>query len=270
MTERMSRDRDLARDLRGLGVVEGDRLAVHSSYKAIGPVDGGPAAVVRALMGAVGEGGTLLMPVFNEPPDLFCLDETASTCGIITEMFRKMPDVSRSLHPTHSVAAWGKDAEWIASAHEEGRTALGVDSPFDRLSTRGGKILLLGVGHNRNSTVHVGEAHFGPPYFGIPYTEGYSRPIKVRNRLGKLVTFTIRQCPGCSRNFCVVGDRMQEKGMLRKGTVGNAESTIMRGADVIETVAELLEESLGTLLCDDPKCVFCPTAQKRLAQARDA
>ena len=49
----------LVQDLRALGVREGDLLMVHASLRAVGPVDGGPAQVLGALLDAVGPGGTI-------------------------------------------------------------------------------------------------------------------------------------------------------------------------------------------------------------------
>ena len=50
---------DLARDLRNLGVESGDILFVHSSFKSLGPVQGGVETVVRALEESIGAEGLL-------------------------------------------------------------------------------------------------------------------------------------------------------------------------------------------------------------------
>ncbi len=253
-------------DLRGLGIGRGDRLVVHSSYRAVGPVEAGPMGVLQALMQVVGEEGALAMPTFQDvPPEVFDLNDTKSDCGIVTEFFRKMPGVLRSLHPTHSVAVWGRDAALIISAHEEGRTALGVDSPCDRLAQLGGKVLLLGVGQNRNPMVHVGEAHFGAPYLPVPFSSDFARPLKARNREGAVFTMRVLECPGCSENFDIVDARMEKEGWIISGKVGNASSTIMSGEHVIEAVCELLQEDPGCLLCHDPACPFCPSARNEIA-----
>ena len=55
----------LVEGFRDLGVEEGETLLVHSSYKSLGEVDGGPQTVVRALEAALGPEGTLIMPTFN-------------------------------------------------------------------------------------------------------------------------------------------------------------------------------------------------------------
>jgi aminoglycoside 3-N-acetyltransferase len=258
----------LAESLKRIGLSRGDRVAVHTSYRAIGPVAGGPLAVVRTLMDLLGPEGTLVMPVFTDyPTGVFRIGETRSDCGIITELFWRTPGVRRSLHPSHSAAAWGDRADWIVAAHEEGRTALGVDSPFDRLAQLDGKVLLAGVGQKRNSMVHVGEAHARPAYLPIPFSPEFAVPVRYEDRSGRAHTMMIEECPGCSENFGVVGRRMERNGLLREGKVGNAASTIMRAPDVIRTVAELLAEDPACLLCREPKCPFCPAA-RRAVEAR--
>ena len=107
--------RDLALDLRQLGVEAGNILFVHSSFKSLGPVSGGAIAVIEALESAIGTDGLLLMPSFNlveweERAKTWDHAATPSTVGWITEQFRQLPSVYRSDHYSHSVAARGKGA----------------------------------------------------------------------------------------------------------------------------------------------------------------
>ena len=83
----------LARHLRELGVEPGDVLVVHSSFRAVGPVEGGPTALILALMDAVGPEGTLVMPSMTDRDDeLF--DPKRTPCrhlGIVPDTFWRMP-----------------------------------------------------------------------------------------------------------------------------------------------------------------------------------
>jgi aminoglycoside 3-N-acetyltransferase len=117
----------IVKDLRSLGIQEGSVIFVHSSLKSIGFVEGGAETVIDALMEAVGPEGTLTMPCLSvsgsmvktlERGSVFDPKITPSTVGAITEAFRKRQDVCRSIHPTHSVCAWGAKAGWITSGHE--------------------------------------------------------------------------------------------------------------------------------------------------------
>ena len=247
----------LLNDLRALGIVPGDRVALHSSWRAVRPVEGGAEAVIDALQQAIVPHGTLMMPAFREHlGEPFQLETTPSGCGLLTELFRRRPGVQRSLHVSHSALAWGDRADWIVSAHEEGRTALGVDSPFDRLAQIGGKTLMAGVGFNRNSLIHVGEAHARVPYLDVPWLPEFAAPVDYFDRAGVRRSTRIAECPGCSENFGVVEARMRRKGLVRDGKLGNAAAMVALGRDVIATVKEMLAESPDALLC--PEASGCP------------
>jgi len=257
----------LLNDLRAQGIAPSDRVALHSSWHAIRPIEGGPEAVIDALQQAMAPGGTLLMPAFRDHlQEPFQVETTPSNCGLLTELFRRRPGVQRSLHVSHSALAWGDRADWIVSAHEEGRTALGVDSPFDRLAQLGGKVLLAGVGFNRNSMVHVAEAHFGVPYRNVAWSEEFARPVDYFDRAGVRRATTIAECPGCSEGFGVVELRMRRDGLLRDGKLGNAPAMAMLARDLIAAVKKMLAESKTALLCPEASgCPYCPKARAACA-----
>lgn len=256
----------LLKDLRALGIVPGDRIALHSSWRAIRPVEGGAEAVIDAIQQAITPHGTLIMPAFrdslNEP---FQLETTPSDCGLLTELFRRRPGVERSLHVSHSVLAWGDRADWFVAAHEEGRTALGVDSPFDRLAQLGGKVLMAGVGFDRSSMVHVGEAHACVTYLNIPYSPEFAQPVDYFDRAGVRRSTTIAECPGCSANFAVVEAHMRRKGLVRDGKLGNATAMLVLGRDIIAAVKELVAESPDALICPEASgCPHCAPARQAI------
>src|SRR5512134_2702773 len=108
----------LVEGFRKLGVEEGDTLLVHSSYKSLGAVDGGPQIVINALEAVLGEEGTLVMPTFSfnfnkgMPWDV---RSTPSKMGILTELVRNEPRSKRVFHPIYSFAILGKHAEMLGN-----------------------------------------------------------------------------------------------------------------------------------------------------------
>ncbi|ELZ24294.1 aminoglycoside N3-acetyltransferase [Halosimplex carlsbadense 2-9-1] len=170
----------LADDLRGLGVEPGETLLVHASLSALGWVAGDAQAVVDALREAVTDSGTLVMPAYtgqytdpeawsNPPvPDDWVetiraerppfRPESTPTRGMgaVAECFRGYPDTVRSRHPTVSFAAWGADTEAVVADHayDEG---LGESSPLAAVYDRGGRVLMLGTGHDTNTSIHLAE-----------------------------------------------------------------------------------------------------------------
>jgi aminoglycoside 3-N-acetyltransferase len=167
ITEQMIR-----RDLAEIGVELGTTLVVHSSLNAIGWVLGGAPAVVRALLDAVGDEGNLAMPAAtphcadpatwrdpkvreNVPP--FDVRTTPTAMGAIPEAFRNWPGTIRSEHPLESVCARGPRAEEITRDHPIAFSE-GPGSPFARLYDLDSRILLLGVGFNRCTALHLAES----------------------------------------------------------------------------------------------------------------
>jgi aminoglycoside 3-N-acetyltransferase len=170
----------LANDLRALGLSEGGVVIVHSSLSSLGWVCGGPQAVIEALFAVLGPAGTLAMPAFSagdSEPSYWCNppvpeswwdsiresmpafrpDRTPTRAlGAVAESFRSWGGARRSDHPQHSFAARGPAAERITANHALD-FALGEGSPLARLYELDASVLLLGVDHASNSSLHLAE-----------------------------------------------------------------------------------------------------------------
>lgn len=179
---------DILAGLRTLGLRGGEVVLVHSSLSRFGRVEGGAEAVVAAVREAVGPDGTAVFTAititapFTEghlraamrgeverglPP--FDVRTTPTWAGRIPETFRTQPGVQRSWHPTHSVAAAGPKAAWLLADHHR-RPSCGLDSPYERLTRlTEGRVLLLGVSHESNTTMHTFEELRGHAYMLHPY-----------------------------------------------------------------------------------------------------
>lgn len=92
-------------------------------------------------------------------------DVRRSPCcvGILPELFRQRPGVVRSLHPTHSMAAYGKDAAAYIEGELDANTPCTPGGCYDRLRAAHGKVLLLGVTHARNTFIHSVEEVLNVP-----------------------------------------------------------------------------------------------------------
>ncbi|MCX7016837.1 MAG: AAC(3) family N-acetyltransferase [Candidatus Sumerlaeota bacterium] len=254
---------ELIADLRRMGVEPGDTLIVHSSFKSIGGVEGGPATVVEALKTAVGREGLLALPVFTFGRfETFSAAASPSQTGAVTEVFRRSEGVVRSPHPTHSMALWGADAEEIAQAHED-TAGLDVGSPYDLAARRPrARQLMIGVRATVNSYIHVCEAILGLPYIGKVYWYGKIRTYEIVHPDGWRETRVNLRAPGCSKGFGAVDEEMKRRGTLRWERLGDAECQILNPADVLDAVRALTRRDPAALLCPDLKCGFCPEARR--------
>jgi len=262
----MNRDQaipfDTARALRELNVKPGDRLLVHSGLSLLGWVEGGADAVIDAIVSAVGKKGTVMMPAFTFPPaEIFDPTHTPTTMGAIAGAFLKRPDVTRSIHTTHSVSAWGAGKDRLAAGHETA-TALGVGSPAHMILEEGGDIVLLGVGHWANSAVHVAEAIARVPYLDIPYSDDYSRPLAARLPDGSLRRFPPKENPGCSINFTAVEQPLKEHGYIAYHRQGNVLVQRVSGRGLLELIPKMLSVDPFFLLCSWELCPFCPKVKR--------
>ncbi len=257
---------DMVKAFRELGLKPGDSFIVHSSYKSLGPVDGGPDAVIDALIEAVAPNGNVVFPTFNYTQNVAVpyFDVAVVPCrtGIIPELSRKRPNAVRSLHPTHSVTVIGPDADEITKDHMSFRT-VGFGSPIDRLMKMGGKVLLLGVGHTSNTTIHLGEEYAEVPKVGWSEEE---RCAMVLMPDGSIYPHPLDTSTSCSHHFGPVGDVLRKYGETNEGMVGGAQVQLMQAADVVKRVQEIIAAQPDALLCDSPTCRPCSGARRNLGR----
>jgi len=259
-------------DLRKTGVREGDCLIVHSSFKALGLSDALPVDAVRTLIEAVGEDGTIMTPTFtysysgiwNVKP--FNPQITPGRfMGVLSETLRLYPGALRSASPTYSVAAYGKYAGQITDGKEK-CGGLGVGSSYEEAYNLGARILLLGVGNNRNSMIHYAEVASGLPYTDIPFREFWGRSALVE-RDGEVVEVPLAdEFPGCSANFGVVDGYLEESGGITRGKVCDADSMLMDSHDLVDAIVKRLHTEPSWLFCDALVCEPCHLRKRRLRE----
>ncbi len=111
--------------LKSFGAFQADLLFVHSSLSACGSIEDGPATVVNALRSWISDRAALAMPTHTwSYPDktgvapVYDYTSTPSVVGTITNFYWRQPGVVRSLHPSHSLACSGPDAEKLCAGHE--------------------------------------------------------------------------------------------------------------------------------------------------------
>lgn len=238
---------DLLQTLRGLGIEPGDTLLVHSAYDAFQGFTGKPSDVIATLQEAVAAAGTLMLPTlpfvgtavaYARSNPLFDVKRTPSRTGLLTELFRRTPGVTRSVHPTHAVAAWGKDAAALIEQHHAASTPCGESSPYARLVDANGKILLLGADISSLTLYHTAEAFMEKKFPVKPFTsEIFS--LQSRDYAGALLTTHTRLFePAVSRrrNLYKLVPALKSAGAWRQMRVGSMDLVVLGAAPVLSAV----------------------------------
>ena len=229
----------LVEGFRELGVKEGDTLLVHSSYKSLGEVDGGPAMVVRALEVALGVEGTLIMPTFNfdfNKGMLWDVRKTRSKMGALTEVVRVDPRAKRVFHPFYSFAILGKHAEMLGSLRY--KSAYERNSVFGKLRDLNGKIMVIGLSYNNSMTFfHHIEQMEGVDYRFLKQFTG-----EVTDENGNTYTDTFEMLvrdidKGVMTMVDPMGALMEEAGVIQSAKIGEADVKLMKAKEVYEFTA---------------------------------
>jgi len=231
--------------LRALGVQPGGTVLMHSSMKALG-TNQTPGAFLRELIGALGPEGTLLLPALtyesvSPKQPLFSARESEPCVGLLPRTFFRMEGVVRSLHPTHSVCAYGKRAEELTARHALDDTPVGPHSPFMLLAACGGKLLFVGDVLDACTFMHGIEEIAGAPY---TLAEGRVRFI-VEDIDGNRTPrdMIVHDFRGWEQAYHRVRDILAYPA-IRTGKVGKADCTLIDAAALAEKALEKLREDV--------------------------
>jgi len=236
---------DLMDNLSAIGVDPKGTLKIHISCKAVGEVDGRGDTILDALMEYMAQGllvlpshtwGNVKLP-HNPVMDVL---HTPTCVGVLTEMFRKREGVVRSLHPTHSVAAYGKDAQAFVAGEEKLQTPCGEGGTCHKLWERNAQILLIGIPFTNNTFIH-GIEEWDKAEGTI--SKEVSNLYVVNHQGQRLHTPQYRHCaPLGSSPFIKVEPQAIQEGILTLGRFGDATTRLAHAKPLREMVAKLLEK----------------------------
>jgi aminoglycoside 3-N-acetyltransferase len=213
-----------------LGVQPGGVLLVHCAFSHVKPLEGGPQGLIAALLAALGPQGTLVMPSMPDD-DAQPFDVRHTPCqdmGIVAHEFWQISGVLRCDSP-HSFAAVGPLAAQITMPQPID-IPHGLDSPVGRVYELDGQVLLVGVNHDADTTVHLGEL-----LGGARYRCRKSVPVFVAGRLAHV---EYGELDHCCRKFRLVDGWLDAAGLQQRGQVGHAEARLARSREIVRVVVE--------------------------------
>lgn len=251
---------DIISELRRIGLNNGDTVMVHTSLTSMGYVCGGAQTVIEALLEVVGENGTIMMPTQSwknldpetgvhwdaDEKDWDLIRENwpaydknltpTNTMGAVAEMFRQWPGTIRTNHPARSVAANGPLASYLAADHEYSNI-FGVGSPVDKLYERDGKVLLLGVGYDKNTSIHL--ADFRAEYPSKHNCVEHSAVMEDGKRVWKAYETLFVD----GEDFDEIGAAYEAAHEVSKGKIGNAVIRLMRQRELVDFSVSWIEKN---------------------------
>jgi aminoglycoside 3-N-acetyltransferase len=251
--------REIASGFRSLGLIPGRPVIVHTSMTALGEIHGGAAVLLGALttvfpgiMAPTHTYTTMLTPLEGPPDngmvygaghDLNAMAEpyrpdmpADHMMGILPEMLRQHPQAKRSMHPILSLA--GVQVDHLL----EVQTLQNPLAPFHELYEAEGYVLLLGVGHSVNTTLHFAEQLAGRRSF-------------IRWALTREGVVECPGFPGCSMGFDAISPYLAD--ITRAVRFGSALVRAIPVREMVITAATLIREDPLALLCEDPACERC-------------
>lgn len=251
---------DIIKSLNEIGVSKGQCVMVHTSLSSLGFVCGGAQTVIEALIDVIGETGTIIMPTqswknldpscgvhWQEPEEWWQIirdnwpaynkDITpTNTMGAVAEMFRKWKSALRSDHPARSVAAWGKYADYITQNHSL-TDVFGETSPIGKLYELNGYVLLLGVGYDKNTSLHLADVRANYP--SKHNCVEHSAIIENGNRVWK--SYETLYVDG--EDFNLIGREFERFCCVKKTSIGNGTAIFMNQRDLVDFAVNWIENN---------------------------
>lgn len=232
----------LKADLQKMGLTPADTVLIHSSMRSLGKVENGAEGVFDALAEYFADGlvafPTLSWDLVDKHQPVYSVRDTPATTGVLPELFRKYKGVRRSLHPTHSIAALGKDAEKFLEGHEKFDSPCHRNSPWGRLYERDAKILFIGTSIICNTFLHGVEEWLPVPGMLTEDAEN----LVVYDYDGNRIEVPSRRHDGDHSQFyrCLEKEFI-EAGALTEGKLGDAHVWILQAKAVGDYVYDLLK-----------------------------
>lgn len=247
---------DLLEAIEAIGVKRDDTLLVHSSMKALGEVENGAETVLDAFIEYM-EPGLLIFPThtwdrINDKNPVFDPATERSCVGILPNLFMKRPGVIRSWHPTHSVAALGKDAEAYTAGEEQWDTPCSRQGCWGKLYDRKARILFLGCSLRSNTLLHGVEEWNRIP---VRLTDEPQK-LAIRTPDGRLLERPLHRHyhPLCdvSEHYGKMEAPFLHAGIARKGRIGDAVSILCDAVGMVDLTTAFLRNNPDLFADDRP------------------
>lgn len=245
--------KNLVDDLKNAGLLPTDSVLIHSSMKSVGEVEGRADTVIDAFMEYFCE-GRVMFPThtwaqMSEEYNVFDPAVEPACVGILPNLFMKREGVVRSLHPTHSMAVYGKNAEDYIRGEENCTTPCTPGGCWDRLRSINAKILLIGVNHIRNTYIHSIEEVFDVPErltkkpvdFKIKMSDGTLKNVSMYRHYNPHTAHI-------SESYDKLTKAFYETGAAKRVKFGDAECILCDAKKLFEVTGRILSHGINCIM----------------------
>jgi aminoglycoside 3-N-acetyltransferase len=208
--------------------------------------------LIEAIQAALGDGGTLVIPVFSysftkgEP---FDVRNTPSAVGMVSERFRTRPGVYRTEDPIFSFACRGRLARELCAIPV--KECFGAESVFAALHRLNANIVDVGCSLNRGGTfVHYVETAHAVDY---RYKKVFSGTMISADGEARQcsVVYNVRDLARRSEaDLGRLQRRLAEDGNLRTADVGRSRIMTVTASDLFDTAWKMLDEDAVALVAE--------------------
>lgn len=246
----------LEKQLVQLGVKRSGVLFVHSSVKSVGKTQNGADTILDALIGAVGEEGMLCCATHTwntvgSKTDVFDPKNTPSCTGILGMVLLEREGAVRSLHPTHSMAVYGKGAAEFVSGEQYCHSPCPREGCCGKLLDADAQVLFLGVPLTKNTFIHGVEE-----WCGIKNRLSAEHKCYIVMENSELFeanfAFHSAPIPDVSQNYGKLLPVFRAEGIAREGKVGDADCVLCSCRDMYDVTSRLLRDKPDLFLDNLP------------------
>lgn len=248
----MLTQKDIHKFLEKIGISSEYTVVVHTSMRSLGEVEGGCDGLIDAFCSYLSD-GLFIVPTHtwenvNESAPVYDVRTSIPCIGALPKVAAFRPDGVRSLHPTHSVAAFGRRAREFVSGEERATSPCPVGGVWARLYDERAKILLLGVKLNRNTYIHAVDE-----MLDIPNRLAEPIPLTVVDYDGERheISFRKHSHRGSEYYDEIYREAFLKLGVLRTARLGEAEVGIFDTAGGTEALKRFWARA-DYDLCDSP------------------
>jgi aminoglycoside N3'-acetyltransferase len=257
---------DLIKDIKSLGIKEGDTLFLRISYRTIGKIEGGPKTFLDAVLNVIGKEGTIILVAF---PYKYCTSvrffhrskilsennlEPITTVGVMSLLAVKYPSAMVSKKLIFPFVVIGKHAQYLTENHTNEKDGYWLlKEASERFNS---KCLRIG-GETLTGTTHIAFTEMLRKYDyyqkKLLYGSYIKENCKVRWQSEANTVF-------CKKGFKKMYDQIMYPNISKKeGKVGNGYAVVTEMKETLEREREILFKNPKEILCEDSNCVRCRT-----------